>query len=284
MACEPERRWFDNDGTPIELLTWGRVGAPGLLFLHGNSAHADWWSFIAPFFAETHRCAAISWSGMGRSGWRSRYGVGVYADEIVQAIGEAGLAASGNPPIVVAHSFGGLPLLHLCVRQPDQVAGALLIDTILPPNRPPPSAEARGTSPLYATLADALARFRFLPSQDTDFPAIADHVARHGLHEVSKDEGLQGWTWRFDPELWVKMDRAELTPELRSVTVPTGLIYGERSQVVSRDRVAHARATLPDCLLAVEVPGAAHHIMADQPLALVASLRLAIDQLAPSHG
>ena len=36
----------------LEVLTWGEVGKPGLLFVHGNSAHADWWSFIAPFFAE----------------------------------------------------------------------------------------------------------------------------------------------------------------------------------------------------------------------------------------
>src|SRR5580698_7795283 len=65
LAIEPERSQFDLQGATIELLTWGRIGDPGLLFLHGGGAHADWWSFIAPFFHERFRCAAFSWSGMG---------------------------------------------------------------------------------------------------------------------------------------------------------------------------------------------------------------------------
>ena len=47
----PERSFVEVDGAGIELLTWGDQGKPGILFLHGNGAHADWWSFIAPFFA-----------------------------------------------------------------------------------------------------------------------------------------------------------------------------------------------------------------------------------------
>jgi hypothetical protein len=33
------------------------------LLLHGNGAHADWWSFIAPYLANNFRVAAMSWSG-----------------------------------------------------------------------------------------------------------------------------------------------------------------------------------------------------------------------------
>jgi len=42
-------------GAPIETLAWGRVGDPGLLLLHGNSAHADWYSFIAPLLRQGRR-------------------------------------------------------------------------------------------------------------------------------------------------------------------------------------------------------------------------------------
>src|SRR6476620_455209 len=49
IAKEPERTFVESLGTKLEALTWGEVGKPGLLFVHGNSAHADWWSFIAPF-------------------------------------------------------------------------------------------------------------------------------------------------------------------------------------------------------------------------------------------
>ena len=57
VAQTPERSALAVEGADIELLTWGRVGKPGLLFLHGNGAHADWWSFIAPFFATA--CTAL---------------------------------------------------------------------------------------------------------------------------------------------------------------------------------------------------------------------------------
>ena len=60
VAHGPERQRIAVEGAEIELLTWGEVGRPGLLFLHGNGAHADWWSFIAPFFAKDWRVAAIS--------------------------------------------------------------------------------------------------------------------------------------------------------------------------------------------------------------------------------
>ena len=113
IAHEPERSTFEVEGAQIELLTWGERGKPGLLFLHGNAAHADWWSFIAPQFADTHRCAAISWSGMGRSDWRAAYNIPTFAREAIAAIEVAGLAASGMPPVVVAHSFGGFPTLRL---------------------------------------------------------------------------------------------------------------------------------------------------------------------------
>ena len=83
IADAPQRRWHEVAGTPIEMLTWGEVGRPGLLLLHGKMAHADWWSFIAPFFAATHRVAALSFAGMGASGWRDAYSVETMADEVM---------------------------------------------------------------------------------------------------------------------------------------------------------------------------------------------------------
>ena len=60
MAQAPERSTFEHQGAQIELLSWGPRGAPGLLLLHGNGAHADWYSFIAPMLAQRYRVAAFS--------------------------------------------------------------------------------------------------------------------------------------------------------------------------------------------------------------------------------
>jgi len=67
LAHEPERTFVEVEGAKVEVLAWGKRGLPGLMFLHGGAAHADWWSFIAPFFAATRRVVASSFTGMGRS-------------------------------------------------------------------------------------------------------------------------------------------------------------------------------------------------------------------------
>ena len=58
VAIEPERSFVAVDGARVETLAWGERGKPGLIFLHGGAAHADWWSFIAPFFARERRVVA----------------------------------------------------------------------------------------------------------------------------------------------------------------------------------------------------------------------------------
>ena len=119
IADAPEWSAIVIDGASIEVLTWGQRGRPGLLFLHGNGAHAGWWDFIAPFFAADYRVAAFSWSGMGGSDHRASYSIAGFIDEIFAVIDAAGLDEAG-PPIVVAHSFGGFPVrfgVSKCVRQ-----------------------------------------------------------------------------------------------------------------------------------------------------------------------
>ena len=53
LAQHPERTFVNVDGADIETLSWGERGAPGLLLLHGQSACADWWSFIPKECATT---------------------------------------------------------------------------------------------------------------------------------------------------------------------------------------------------------------------------------------
>src|SRR5580658_4256675 len=55
VAKEPERSFVEVEAARVETLAWGERGKPGLVFLHGGAAHADWWSFIAPFFARERR-------------------------------------------------------------------------------------------------------------------------------------------------------------------------------------------------------------------------------------
>lgn len=271
VAQEPERSSFVHDGVEIELLTWGEPGKPGLLFLHGDSAHADWWSFIAPFFARDWRCAAISWSGMGSSGRRAAYSFSDWADEAVAAIDAAGLD-NGIGTMVVAHSLGGLPALMASARDP-RIRGIIALDSAIVPKAllsgvPQPAPRPHR---VYHSPEEALARFRFMPATVGDQHYAVDHIARHGLGPV---EG--GWSWRFDPEIWRDIpnrsgDHMAVLP--RNAQCPLAMIVGEASELISDEIATYMRGIYPEGTPFIGIPDAGHHIMADQPLALIAALR-----------
>ncbi len=267
VAREPERSFIEVDGSKVELLTWGEAGKPGIVFLHGNGAHADWWSFIAPFFADDYRIAAISWSGMGASDWRERYNPALFGAEIMAAA-EAGKL--GERPLVVAHSFGGYQALYAAGVHADRIKGAVIVDSVIHPpekrwNGPPPR---HRPNRVYPTLTEALARFRLAPPQACENLYIADFIARRSLKEA---EG--GWTWKFDPFFWTHFDRADLAELLPSVRAPLAMIWGERSKLVDQEALDYMFGLLPGEMPKIVIPDADHHVMIDQPLAFVAALR-----------
>lgn len=271
IAQEPDRSTIAVEGANIELLTWGEIGKPGLLFLHGNGAHADWWSFIAPFFAKDWRVAAISWSGMGGSDWRQAYSAELFATEIFSAVEAAGLEAGGVKPIVVGHSFGGFPTLYCAARHPERLRGVVLADTsIQPPHKRwkgPPPRSGQGNR-VYATIEEALTRFRLAPPQGCENLYIADYIARRSLKEV---EG--GWTWKFDPDLWHNFRMPDLGRLLPDIACPAAMLWGERSGLMGPETLDYMLEQLPEEVLLLPLPDADHHVMIDQPLAFVAGLR-----------
>lgn len=270
IADAPERSMIPVDGVDIELLTWGEVGKPGLLFLHGNGAHADWWSFIAPYFAKDWRVAAISWAGMGGSGWREAYSAQTFAAEVFAAVEAAQLEAGGVKPILVGHSFGGFPTLYCGVEHADRLRGIVMVDTsIQPPEkrwRGPP--RAGFGSKVYATLTEALARFRLAPPQPCENLYIADYIARRSLKEVDG-----GWTWKFDPAIWQRFSMPDLGELLTRIACPTALMWGDRSNLMHAETLGYMIDQMPKDVLLVPIPDADHHVMIDQPLAFVAGLR-----------
>ena len=271
LALAPERSMIDVDGAQIELLTWGPVGKPGLVFLHGNGAHADWWSFIAPFFAKDWRVAAISWAGMGESGWREAYSAPSFASEVFAAVEAGQLEAGGVKPILVGHSFGGFPTLYCGVEHADRLRGIIMVDSsIQPPEkrwRGPPARAGFGNK-VYETLTEALARFRLAPPQGCENLFIADYIARRSLKQV---EG--GWTWKFDPAIWQRFSMPDLGELLTRIACPAALMWGERSNLMHDETLDYMIAQMPGDVLLVPIPDADHHVMVDQPLAFVAGLR-----------
>ncbi len=274
IANTPARTFFQHDGANIELLTWGERGLPGLLFLHGNGAHADWWSHIAPFFSGEWRCAALSFSGMGRSDRREEgYTIAGLAREALAAVGAAELDAGPARPVVISHSFGGSVAIEAATADPAAFAGVVTVDT--PLNLDPEQLRAargkaqkrRTTHRLYNSFEEGLAGFRLSPPQACGNDFIADHIARQSLVQI---EG--GWTWHFDPRR-VTIDSQRNLAATRQLACPAAYLYGDQSVLVTPESLPRALDILPAGTPAIAIPNAAHHVMVDQPLSLVTALR-----------
>lgn len=263
-----ERHHLHVEGADIEWLAWGARGKPGLLLLHGNGANADWWRFIAPALAESHRVAALSWSGMGGSTHRPAYSGEQYVREALAVADAAGL---GRRFTVAGHSFGGFPAILLAAGHPDRLEQAIAIDTPLGDKRRPPRSDNPKPHRVYPTLAEALARFRWAPMQPSPNPFITDFIARSSLKRLSRTEG--GWTWKFDPLLWQNFTMTDVGSTAAAVTTPLSYIWGEESVLAQHDVIPGIRRLLPPGTSFIGLPQAHHHVMADQPFALIAALR-----------
>jgi pimeloyl-ACP methyl ester carboxylesterase len=134
-----------------------------------------------------------------------------------------------------------------------------------------------GRNRIYPTLEAALTRFRFMPPQVPGNLFIADFIARRSLKRVplEGEGGGEGWTWRFDPGVWAKLDRSGMgSLRVGPDTARLIHIYGDRSEIIRRHSFQGKEGSrIPADVRTVVIPDSEHHIMVDQPLALVAALR-----------
>jgi len=281
LAHEPEVSWPVVHGARIEALAWGQRGAPGLLLLHGKMAHARWWSFIAPFFAATHRVAALSFAGMGGSDWRDAYSAPAMVDEAMAVAEACGLFDAPQPPVVVGHSFGGFVSLGCAQRHGARLAGVFTLDMPLMSREQrqartrPGLRQAIALRPtkLYPSLAAALARFRFAPDQPCENLYIADHIARTSLKQVPGGDGAgPAWTWRFDPQV-APVGPGNAAQALAEAACPVAIGWGADSALVTPAVARYVCDLAGPAAPRIEIPAARHHVMVDQPLALVSALR-----------
>ncbi len=261
VATPPERLSVFHGGCEIEVLAWGRRGLPGLLLLHGNRAHAQWWTPIAAQLSDRFRVAAPSWPGMGGSGWRQIYREVDFAQDALAAAEAADLFAEG-PPVFAAHSFGCGPLLAGLSDYGDRLAGGIIIDTLIEPDAAIPDIGQQASHRVYPSMQDALSRFRLAPAQTCRNDYYVDWVARNALR--AEDGGV---VWSFDPQLWERLERIDKWKAVALSRCPLAMIYGERSVAVRENDIAGLRAHAPALGEVEKITDAAHHLMLDQPLA-----------------
>ncbi len=271
LAIAPDEHTLDLDGCPVHYLAWGDPGRRGLVFVHGGGAHAHWWSFLAATFASEFRVLAIDLSGHGDSGHRAEYSLTQWTDEVMAVAADGGIA---GPPVLIGHSMGGFVTIATAALYPEEVSGVIVCDS--PVTAPDPEIgafhlrEAFGQPRTYATLDEALARFRTVPPQEHYLDYVIDHVARHSLRAVDG-----GWQWKFDRGVFAQFAggmRSIALPYLSLVTCRLALFRSENG-LVTQDIGDSMFDELGRVTPVIELPEAGHHAMLDEPLILLTALR-----------
>jgi pimeloyl-ACP methyl ester carboxylesterase len=127
----------------------------------------------------------------------------------------------------------------------------------------------RGRLEPYTDRGSILARFRLVPEQPA-LTCVRRYVAERSI--VAVPQG--GWSWQFDPAIHEALGGVTASDEeLRTITDRVDVVRGEHSTVVSAGMASRIAGLLQKARGPVVVPQAHHHLMLDQPLALVSVLR-----------
>ena len=258
------------DGARIRYRAWGKPGQ-GVILIHGGAAHAGWWDHIAPFLAAEHRVVSIDLSGHGDSDRRDQYSLELWADE---ALAVAAKESTGRP-VIAGHSMGGFVGLTAAKLHGEILRGVVAIDS--PVREVSPEAKSwlathseLPPNKIYPDRETVVRRFRTLPEDEAGLEYVRRHIAEQSVREV---EG--GWSWAFDPQIFLG---AQMEPEdLAEAACEVALVRGERGMATT-DITSSVAAILGGHVPVTLVPDAGHHIMFDQPIALISLLQTLLGQ------
>lgn len=259
-----------DDGTRLAASSWGSSRSPTVLLVHGAGQTRHAWRDTARRIAEFGwHAVAVDLRGHGDSDWSrdGRYEIESFVGDLRSVADQLG------SPVLVGASLGGTIALVAVGESDRRFATALvLVDIVTRPN--PTGAERvrtfmRSGLAGFASLeeaADAVATY--LPSRErpTDLSGLRKNLRQ-------RDDGR--WVWHWDPAFLIPVDERSGQPtRLRvsaqrldqaaeRVSIPTFLVRGGASDVVTDDGEAHLLKLIP-AARSVVVPAAGHMVAGDQ--------------------
>lgn len=273
MASWSDGWWTSSDGLKLHYRDYpGGPGRPPILCIPGLTRNARDFEGVAERLAGDWRVIAIDLRGRGASqpGDPMRYNPLVYAEDIEALIESLGLGRF----ILFGTSLGGLVTMLLAAAGGDRIAAALLNDI-------GPVLEPAG-----------LAHIRSYVGRSQNWPTWL-HAAR-GLAEAQRDR-YPGWPveqWlvyakrvcrltangrivldydmKIAEPLRLPAPEVDLWPAFRALAgVPTLLVRGALSDLLSEETAARMEAEKPDLALAT-VAGIGHAPTLEEPEAVAA--------------
>ena len=275
LLVEPVSKFVDVEDRSIHYLVWGNESKKGLFFIHGYSAHAHWWDFVAPAFLDNFCVVAIDLSGSGNSDHREQYSQETFANEIKAVCDDMGWQNAD----FIAHSMGGSISLNTTSIYPDLFKSLTLLDSIvvLPPDK------VRGFSSnksmiradfVYENLEAALDSFRLIPPQPCRNEYLLNHIASKSFKETE-----DGWVLKSDGKIMKTYKSKDLTDILMSIKCPINIVYGLMSQIFTQEILEYTLyvGNIPNDRV-IGVPGTMHHLFVDDPLSVIDALKKLIGE------
>jgi pimeloyl-ACP methyl ester carboxylesterase len=248
---------------------YGESGSPPVLLLHGGGQTRHAWGTAATALAAAGRRAySVDLRGHGNSDWSPDgvYGLGRFAADV-----EAMATGLYARPALVGASLGGLSSLVAIGESEQPIATALVLVDVAP------RVEREGGQKIGDFMRGGMRGFDSLDEAADSIAAFLPHRPRpkdlSGLEKNLRRRGDGRWYWHWDPrfianqegvdgqEGLVRHDR--LAEAARHVTVPTLLVRGRMSDIVSDESVRELRELIPHAEV-VDVAGAGHMVAGDK--------------------
>jgi len=270
LLSTPTENFVEVEGAKIHYLTWGDTKNPGLFFIHGFSANAHWWDFIAPAFIEDYCVVAIDLSGSGDSDHRENYSQEMYANEIKAVCDEMDWESAD----FIAHSMGGSISLNATSIYPEIFKSLYLLDSIviLPPDKVRNYSSNRSmirADFIYEDEASAIESFRLIPPQPCRNEFLLNHIAINSYKQTE-----EGWLLKSDGKMMKTYQSKDLTETLMAIQCPIYIVYGLMSQIFTQeilDYTVYVGNIPPERVIGV--PGTMHHLFVDDPLSVIEELK-----------
>lgn len=221
-----------------------------VVFLHGYPLHRAMWGPQLETLSDRHRIILLDLPGYGTSkGQPVPDSLAGFAQSVAETLDKR----VGGPSTIVGHSFGGYVALQLYRDRPDLFHGLALVSTRSEADSPEArekrlATAARLASPTEKLDVDATAR-GLLAEANWDVEAPLVELVR-GMVASAPNSTIVN-------TLHAIANRADLTPVLADVKVPTLVVWGAKDGLIPPARTQALVAAIPGGR-GVEIPGAGH--------------------------
>jgi pimeloyl-ACP methyl ester carboxylesterase len=239
-------------------------GEPVILLHGGGQTRHSWGGAARELTARGYHVAAIDLRGHGDSDWApdANYSIDAQVGDVRAVIGQM-----PKPPVLIGASMGGLISLTAAGEAPEQPIRALVLVDVTP--RVDPGGRAR----IIGFMRDRPDGFTSVEEAADAIAAYLPHRPRpkdsSGLNRNLRLRADGRWYWHWDPRFFTTFEPdheaavARYTAAARSVRVPTLLVRGSKSELVTAENVKHFREAIPHAEYA-DVTDAAHMIAGDR--------------------